>query len=45
MAAISKHAGGSTATTRQSCRACADSTHMAMIAAVFHRVYFVRLLP
>jgi len=26
-------------------RACADSPHMAMIAAVFQRVHFVRLLP
>jgi hypothetical protein len=26
-------------------RACADFPHMAMIAAVFQRVHFVRLLP
>jgi len=26
-------------------RACADSHHMAMIAADFQRVHFVRLLP
>jgi hypothetical protein len=29
----------------QACRACADLPHMAMIAAVFQRVHFVRLLP
>jgi hypothetical protein len=41
--AVSKHDGrGAAADTR---RACADSPHMAMIAAVFPQVHFVRLLP